>query len=89
MAEGDGLITVIVKPDVSQRYCRVLPYCFLRTVEPILRKQRVIVDVLADGRHGDHEPGYVATWLTPSVADIQRDTIERSGQRLRAVGCGA
>ena len=49
MEDEDGLKNVIVKPDVYQRYYKVLRNCFLLIVEGTVQKQRGILNVLAEG----------------------------------------
>ena len=48
----DGLREVIVKPDVYQRYYKLLRNCFLLIVEGTIQKQRGILNVLAEGAVG-------------------------------------
>ena len=52
MEDEDGLMNVIVKPDVYQRYYRVLRNCFLLIVEGTIQKQPGILNVLAEGAVG-------------------------------------
>ena len=50
MEDEDGLMNVIVKPDVYGRYYKVLRNCFLLIVEGTIQKQGGILNVLAEGR---------------------------------------
>ncbi len=52
MEDEDGLMNVIVRPDVYQRYYKVLRNCFLLIVEGTIQKQRGILNVLAEGAVG-------------------------------------
>jgi error-prone DNA polymerase len=52
MEDEDGLMNVIVRPDVYQRYYKVLRNCFLPIVEGTIQKQRGILNVLATGAVG-------------------------------------
>jgi error-prone DNA polymerase len=52
MEDEDGLMNVIVRPDVYQRYYKVLRNCFLLIVEGTTQKQRGILNVLAEGAVG-------------------------------------
>jgi error-prone DNA polymerase len=52
MEDEDGLMNVIVKPDVYQRYYKVLRNCFLLIVEGTIQKQSGIPNVLAEGAVG-------------------------------------
>jgi error-prone DNA polymerase len=52
MEDEDGLVNVIVKPDVYQQYYKVLRNCFLLIVEGTIQKQRGILNVLAEGAVG-------------------------------------
>jgi len=52
MEDEDGLMNEIVKPDVYQRYYRVLRNCFLLIVEGTIQKQPGILNVLAPGAVG-------------------------------------
>ena len=52
MEDEDGLMTVIVKPDVYGRYYKVLRNCFLLIVEGTIQKQGGILTVLAEGAVG-------------------------------------
>jgi len=52
MEDEDGLMNVIVKPDVYQRYYKVLRNCFLLIVEGTIQKQSGILNVLAEGAVG-------------------------------------
>ena len=47
MEDEDGLINVIVRPDVYQQYYKVLRNCFLLIAEGTIQKQRGILNVLA------------------------------------------
>ena len=48
----EGLMNVIVRPDVYERYYRVLRNCFLLIVEGTIQKQPGILNVLAEGAVG-------------------------------------
>ena len=50
--DGGGLMNVFVRPDVYQRYYKVLRNCFLLIVEGTIQKQRGILNVLAEGAVG-------------------------------------
>jgi error-prone DNA polymerase len=52
MEDEDGLMNVIVKPDVYQRYYKVLRNCFLLIVEGKVQRQGGILNVLAEGAVG-------------------------------------
>ena len=52
MEAEDGLNDVFVRPDVYQRYYKVLRNCFLLTVEGTIQKQKGILNVLAQGAVG-------------------------------------
>ena len=52
MEDEDVLNDVFVRPDVHQRYYKVLPNCFLLIVEGTIQKQRGILNVLAEGAVG-------------------------------------
>ena len=52
MEDEDGLMNVIVKPDVYQRYYKVLRNCFLLIVEGKIQRQGGILNVLAGGAVG-------------------------------------
>jgi DNA polymerase III alpha subunit len=52
MEDEDGLMNVMVKPDVYQRYYKVLRNCFLLIVEGTIQKQGGILNVLAEGAVG-------------------------------------
>jgi error-prone DNA polymerase len=52
MEDEDGLMNVIVKPDVYQQYYKVLRNCFLLIVEGTVQKQGGILNVLAEGAVG-------------------------------------
>jgi error-prone DNA polymerase len=52
MEDEDGLMNIIVKPDVYQGYYKVLRNCFLLIVEGTIQKQRGILNVLAEGAVG-------------------------------------
>ena len=52
MEDEDGLMNVIVKPDVYGRYYKVLRNCFLLIVEGTIQKQGGILNVLAEGAAG-------------------------------------
>jgi len=52
MEDEDGLTNVIVRPDVYERYYRVLRNCFLLIVEGTIQKQPGILNVLATGAVG-------------------------------------
>lgn len=52
MEDEDGLMNVIVKPDVYQRYYKVMRNCFLLIVEGTIQKQPGILNVLAEGAVG-------------------------------------
>ena len=49
MEDEDVLNDVFVRPDVYQRYYKVLRNCFLLTVEGTIQKQRGILNVLVEG----------------------------------------
>jgi len=50
--DQDGLMNVFVRPDVYQRYYKVLRSCFLLIVEGTIQKQGGILNVLAEGAVG-------------------------------------
>ena len=50
--DEDGLMNVIVRADVYQRYYKVLRNCFLLIVEGTVQKQPGILNVLAEGAVG-------------------------------------
>ncbi len=52
MEDEDGLMNVIVRPDVYQRYYKVLRNSFLLIVEGTIQKQPGILNVLAEGAVG-------------------------------------
>ena len=52
MEDEDGLLNIIVKPDVYQGYYKVLRNCFPLIVEGTIQKQRGILNVLAEGAVG-------------------------------------
>jgi error-prone DNA polymerase len=52
MEDEDGLMNVFVRPDVYQRYYKVLRNCFLLIVEGTIQKQGGILNVLAEGAVG-------------------------------------
>jgi len=52
MEDEDGLMNVIVKPDVYGRYYKVLRNCFLLIVEGTIQKQGGILNLLAEGAVG-------------------------------------
>jgi hypothetical protein len=52
MEDEDGLMNVFVRPDVHQRYYKVLRNCFLLIVEGTIQKQGGILNVLAEGAVG-------------------------------------
>jgi error-prone DNA polymerase len=52
LEDEDGLMNVIVRPDVYQRYYKVLRNCFLLIVEGAIQKQPGILNVLATGAVG-------------------------------------
>jgi error-prone DNA polymerase len=52
LEDEDGLMNVIVKPDVYERYYKVLRNCFLLIVEGTIQKQPGILNVLAQGAVG-------------------------------------
>ena len=52
MEDEDVLNDVFVRPDVHQRYYKVLRNCFLLIVEGTIQKQRGILNVLAEGAVG-------------------------------------
>jgi error-prone DNA polymerase len=52
LEDEDGLMNVIVRPDVYQRYYKVLRNCFLLIVEGTIQKQPGILNVLATGAVG-------------------------------------
>jgi error-prone DNA polymerase len=52
MEDEDGLMNVIVKPDVYERYYKVLRNSFLLIVEGTIQKQPGILNVLAEGAVG-------------------------------------
>ncbi|HUV74432.1 MAG TPA: hypothetical protein VMW79_08995 [Anaerolineae bacterium] len=52
MEDEDGLMNIIVKPDVYQGYYKVLRNCFLLIVEGTIQKQGGILNVLAEGAVG-------------------------------------
>jgi len=49
LQDEDGLMNVIVRPDVYERYYRVLRNCFSLIVERTIQKQPGILNVLAEG----------------------------------------
>ena len=54
--DEDGLMNVIVKPDVYGRYYKVLRNCFLLIVEATIQRQSGILNVLAEGTVAEEEP---------------------------------
>jgi len=52
MEDEDGLMNVIVRPDVYERYYKVMRNCFLLIVEGTIQKQPGILNVLAQGAVG-------------------------------------
>ena len=52
MEDEDVLNDVFVRPDVYQRYYKVLRNCFLLIVEGTIQKQRGVLNVLAEGAVG-------------------------------------
>ena len=52
MDNEEGLMNVIVRPDVYERYYRVLRNCFLLIVEGTIQKQQGILNLLAQGAVG-------------------------------------
>jgi hypothetical protein len=52
LEDEDGLMNVIVRPDVYERYYKVLRNCFLLIVEGMIQKQPRILNVLATGAVG-------------------------------------
>jgi error-prone DNA polymerase len=52
LEDEEGLMNVIVRPDVYQRYYKVLRNCFLLIVEGTIQKQPGILNVLAQGAVG-------------------------------------
>jgi len=52
MEDEDGLMNVIVRPDVYQRYYKVLRNCFLLIMEGTIQKHRGVLNVLAEGAVG-------------------------------------
>jgi error-prone DNA polymerase len=52
LEDEDGLMNVIVRPDVYERYYKVLRNCFLLIVEGTIQKQPGILNVLATGAVG-------------------------------------
>jgi len=52
LEDEDGLMNVIVRPDVCRRYYKVLRNCFLLIVEGTVQKQRGILNVLAQAAVG-------------------------------------
>jgi error-prone DNA polymerase len=52
MEDEDGLMNIIVKPDVYQRYYKVMRNCLLLIVEGTVQKQSAIINVLADAAVG-------------------------------------
>lgn len=52
MEDEEGLVNVIVRPDVYERYYKVLRNCFLLIVEGTIQKQLGILNVLAQGAVG-------------------------------------
>jgi error-prone DNA polymerase len=52
MEDEDGLMNVFARPDVYQRYYKVLRNCFLLIVEGTVQKQGGILNVLAEGALG-------------------------------------
>ncbi len=52
LEDEEGLMNVIVRPDVYQRYYKVLRNCFLLIVEGTIQKQPGILNVLATGAVG-------------------------------------
>ena len=52
MEDENGLMNVIVKPDVYGRYYKVLRNCFLLIVEGTIQKQGGILNILAEGAVG-------------------------------------
>jgi error-prone DNA polymerase len=52
LEDEDGLMNVIVRPDVYKRYYKVMRNCFLLIVEGTIQKQREVLNVLAEGAVG-------------------------------------
>ncbi len=52
LEDEDGLMNVIVRPDLYERYYRVLRNCFLLIVEGTIQNQPGILNVLAEGAVG-------------------------------------
>jgi error-prone DNA polymerase len=52
LEDDEGLMNVVVTPDVYERYYRVLRNCFLLIVEGAIQKQPGILNVLAEGAVG-------------------------------------
>ncbi len=52
LEDEDGLMNVIVRPDVYERYYKVMRNCFLLIVEGTIQKQPGILNVLATGAVG-------------------------------------
>ena len=52
LEDEDGLMNVIVRPDVYERYYKVMRNCFLLIVEGTIQKQPGILNVLAQGAAG-------------------------------------
>jgi len=52
LEDEDGLMNVIVRPDVYERYYKVLRNSFLLIVEGTIQKQPGILNVLAEGAVG-------------------------------------
>jgi hypothetical protein len=50
--DEDALMNIIVRPDVYQRYYKVMRNCFLLIVEGTIQKQRGVLNVLAEGAAG-------------------------------------
>jgi error-prone DNA polymerase len=52
MEDEDGLMNVIVRPDVYRQYYKVMRNCFLLIVEGTVQKQPGILNILAEGAVG-------------------------------------
>jgi DNA polymerase III alpha subunit len=52
MEDEDGLMNVFVRPDVYQRYYKIMRNCSLLIVEGTVQKQPGILSVLAEGAVG-------------------------------------
>jgi len=58
MEDEDGLMNIIVKPGVYQRYYKVLRNCFLLIMEGTIHKQGGVRNVLAEGAVGMYWPAF-------------------------------